>query len=101
MMSGKIKVTNKTKICQLAHIKFGNTKNLSIFAHHLKIQVMGALARAVDFGNQFMKDHPEHRAEVRDYFQLMKDEIEEGSSTEHEIDLFIGACNDLLKPEES
>jgi hypothetical protein len=48
-----------------------------------------------------MKDHPEYRAEVRDYFQLMKDEIEEGSSTEHEIDLFIGACDDLLKTENS
>jgi hypothetical protein len=60
---------------------------------------MGALARAVTFGNQFMKDHPEHREQVRDYFQLMKDEIEEGSSTEHEINLFIGACNDLLTPE--
>ena len=60
---------------------------------------MGVLARAVDFGNQFMKDHPEHKSEVRNLFQLMKDEIEEGGSTEHEIDLFIGSCNDLLIPE--
>lgn len=60
---------------------------------------MGALARAVDFGNQFMKDHPEFKEEVRDLFQLMKDEIEEGGSTEHEIDLFIGSCNDLLTTE--
>ena len=62
---------------------------------------MGALARAVEFGNKFMNDHPEHKQEVRDYFQLMKDEIEEGGSTEHEIDLFIGACDDLLKTENS
>ena len=54
------------------------------------------VSRAVDFGNQFMKDHPEHKKEVREFFQLMKDEIQEGGSTEHEIDLFIGACNDLL-----
>lgn len=58
----------------------------------------GRFARAVDFGNEFMKNHPEHKAEVRDYFQLMKDEVEEGSSVEHEIDLFIGACEDLLTP---
>lgn len=57
---------------------------------------MGVLARAIDFGNQFMKDHPEHKNEVKEFFQLMKDEIQEGGSTEHEIDLFIGACNDLL-----
>ena len=57
---------------------------------------MGALARAVEYGNEFMKKHPQHKEEVKDYFELMKDEIEEGSSTEHEIDLFIGACDDLL-----
>jgi hypothetical protein len=43
-----------------------------------------------------MKKHPQHKEEVRDFFQLMKDEISEGGSTEHEIDLFIGACEDLL-----
>jgi len=59
---------------------------------------MGALSRAVEFANQFMKDHPEHKEAVRDLFQLMKDEISEGGSTENEIDLFIGSCEDLLKP---
>ena len=57
------------------------------------------LTRAIDFGNQFKKDHPEHKEAVHDLFQLMKDEIQEGGSTEHEIDLFIGSCNDLLIPE--
>ena len=57
---------------------------------------MGALKRAVDYGNEFIKKHPQHKDDVKNYFQLMKDEIEEGSSTEHEIDLFIGACDDLL-----
>ena len=58
-----------------------------------------SIKRAVDFGNEFMKNHPQFKPEVRDYFQLMKDEIEEGGSTENEIDLFIGACNDLLTEE--
>jgi hypothetical protein len=43
-----------------------------------------------------MKDHPEHSGDVRELFQLMKDEIEEGGSVENEIDHFIGACGDLL-----
>lgn len=60
----------------------------------------GRFTRAIDFGNEFMQKHPEHKKEVREYFQLMKDEVEEGSSVEHEIDLFIGACNDLLNNEE-
>lgn len=64
-------------------------------------KTMDVLARAIEFGNQFMKEHPEHKEEVRDLFQLMKDEIEEGGSTEHEINLFIGSCNDLLTPEDN
>jgi hypothetical protein len=62
---------------------------------------MGQFARAVDFGKDFIAKHPEHKAEVLDYFQLMKDEVEEGGSVEHEINLFIGACNDLLKEDEN
>jgi hypothetical protein len=57
---------------------------------------MGQLSRAVEFGNKFMKDHPEHSGDVRELFQLMKNEIEEGESVENEIDHFIRACEDLL-----
>jgi len=58
---------------------------------------MATFTRAVEFGNEFMKNHPQHKEEVRDLFQLMKDECEdECASVEHEIDLFIGACEDLL-----
>jgi len=60
---------------------------------------MGKFERAVQFGNEFTKKHPEHKSEVFDYFQLMKDEVEEGGSVEHEIELFIGACEDLVKEE--
>mgnify|MGYP001473438223 CR=1 FL=1 len=67
----------------------------------LKKHDMGQFARAVDFGKDFIVKHPEHKAEVLDYFQLMKDEVEEGGSVEHEINLFIGACNDLLKEDEN
>lgn len=61
---------------------------------------MGQLKRAVDYGNEFMKKHPQFKAEVKEYFQLMKDEIEDGASVENEINLFIGACDDLLIKDE-
>lgn len=57
---------------------------------------MGQFARAVEYGNKFIKEHPQHKEQVHEFFQLMKDEVEEGGSVEHEIDLFIGACDDLL-----
>ena len=59
-----------------------------------------SIKRATDFANKFMKEHPEHKKEVRDLFQLMKDEISEGGSEEHEMDLFISSCEQLLNPEE-
>ena len=61
---------------------------------------MGQFERAVTFGREFIAKHPEHKAEVLDYFQLMKDEVEEGGSVENEIDHFILACEDLLIEDE-
>jgi hypothetical protein len=55
-----------------------------------------SIKRATEFGREFIKAHPEFKDEILDLYQLMKDEIEEGGSTEHEIDLFIGSCEDLL-----
>ena len=55
------------------------------------------IKRATDFGREFIKNHPELKEEAIDLFDLMKDEIEEGSSIENEINLFIGSCEDLLK----
>ena len=52
---------------------------------------------ATEFAREFIKNHPEHKGEVLDYYSLMKDEISDGGSTDHEIGLFIGSCNDLLK----
>ena len=52
---------------------------------------------AVEFGREFIAKHPHLKEEVKDLFQLMKDEIEEGGSVEHEVYLFIGSCNDLLE----
>lgn len=60
----------------------------------------GRFTRAITFGNDFMKQHPEHKREVLGLFQLMKDEVEQDGSIEHEMDLFINACNDLLTVQE-
>ena len=80
--------------------------NIAIFEKSIVIILepkhdMGQFKRAVDFGNEFNKKHPEHKKEVLNLFQLMKDECEDDcASVEHEIDLFIGSCEDLLKKEE-
>jgi hypothetical protein len=58
------------------------------------------IQRAIDFAKEFTDKHPEHIDEVRDMFDLMKDEIEAGESQENEINLFIGACEDLLIEED-
>ena len=60
---------------------------------------MGQFERAVVFGKEFIAKHPQHKTEVLEYFQLMKDEVEDGGSVENEISLFIGACDDLLSDE--
>ena len=54
------------------------------------------MKRAKSFKDNFIKNHPEHKERVEDYYQLMIDEIEEGESKKNEIDLFISSCNDLL-----
>ena len=53
-------------------------------------------AFARNFGIEFIKKHPQFKAEVNDYYFLMLNEIEEGGSEAHEVELFIGSCEDLL-----
>lgn len=55
-----------------------------------------SIKRATEFGREFIFKFPQFKDEVLDLYQLMKDEIEEGGSTDHEINLFIGSCEDLL-----
>ena len=88
----------ETRVFFLSFHFFGTDINITFTVSNNKN--MGQLSRAVEFGNEFMKDHPEHSGDVRELFQLMKDEIAEGGSVENEIDHFIGGCNDLLIEEE-
>jgi len=58
---------------------------------------MDTTEEAQEFAKKFLGKNPELKDEVEDMFQLMQNEIEEGGSEQHELDLFIGACNDLLE----
>ena len=58
---------------------------------------MNDISRAITFRTEFLAKYPSLKDEVNDLFQLMRDEIEEGGSVDHEINLFIGSCEDLLK----
>jgi len=51
---------------------------------------------AKEFSKDFLEKHHEHKEEVDDMFQLMVDEIEQGESPQNELELFCGACEDLL-----
>jgi hypothetical protein len=55
------------------------------------------IKRATYFAKDFIAKHPEHKDAVIDLYQLMKDEISDNGSVEHEIDSFISSCNDLLE----
>lgn len=59
------------------------------------------LQEAIDFKKEFLAKHPNLKSEVDDYFQLMLDECEDDcASVQHEIDLFIGSCEELLTEDE-
>jgi hypothetical protein len=61
---------------------------------------MNATEQAEEFRKGFLEKNPNLKEEVDDMFQLMQDEIEQGESPQNELDLFIGACEDLLIEED-
>jgi hypothetical protein len=48
------------------------------------------------FANSFLTKHPEFKKEVEDLIQLCADEIEDGGSAPHEIELCKRSIVDLL-----
>jgi hypothetical protein len=56
-------------------------------------------AHALQFRDEFIEKHPQHKSEVRDLYLLMLDEIDEGGSEMNEVSLFINSCKDLLTEE--
>ncbi len=58
---------------------------------------MDTIDEAVKFAKDFMKKHPLLKKQTKDYLDLMLDNIGEGESPQNELQLFMGACEDLLK----
>lgn len=58
---------------------------------------MSEIEEAREFAKDFVNKHPILTEEVQDYLDLMLENIEEGDSPQNELNLFIGACEDLLK----
>jgi hypothetical protein len=58
------------------------------------------MKRLRDYAKEFISKHPHLKKEVDDLVQLCFDEIEEGGSIEHEIDLAIDSIDQLLEEEE-
>jgi hypothetical protein len=44
-----------------------------------------------------MKTNPQHKREIMDLYQLCLDEIEEGGSPQHEMDLCRNEIEELIK----
>ena len=45
----------------------------------------------------YIKDYPELKGEILDYYQLAMDEIDEGGSPTNEMSLCISSINDLIE----
>lgn len=58
------------------------------------------MKRLLNYANNFIKEHPQLKEEVMEFVQLAYDEIEEGGSKEHEIDLAISSIDELLDEED-
>jgi hypothetical protein len=52
---------------------------------------------AVNYANIKSEQYPELKDEIMDLLQLCQDEIDEGGSESHEIELFIGSVDDLIE----
>lgn len=46
--------------------------------------------------NEMIEKYPQHKSEIIGLFQLCLDEIEEGGSREHEIELCINDIKELI-----
>lgn len=58
------------------------------------------MKRLRDYVKEFIAKHPHLKKEVDDLVQLCFDEIEQGGSIEHEIDLAIDSIDQLLEEDE-
>lgn len=55
------------------------------------------LAQLKEWINIQITKHPEHKEEILDYYDLCMDEIQEGGSPTHEIELCINSIEELTE----
>ena len=48
------------------------------------------------FAIESINSHPQHKEQIKEYWSLMMDEIQEGESIQNECDLCIQSITDLL-----
>ncbi len=58
------------------------------------------MKRLIDYAKEFIAKHPRFKEEVNDLVRLCYNEIEEGGSVEHEIDLAINSIDQLLEEDD-
>ena len=58
------------------------------------------MTNLIEFANEVMKKYPQLSKEVKSLVQLCTDEIEEGSSESHEVQLCWSDIEELVKEEE-
>ena len=58
---------------------------------------MNVIKQDAEFGLEFIAKNPGYVSEVNDLFSLMKSEIEEGGSQEHEYESFVQSVEQLLE----
>ena len=57
---------------------------------------MGLITKARNLRDKTIKEHPELKEDVIGLYQLMLDEIDEGSSINNEIEAFEASIEDLI-----
>ena len=55
------------------------------------------MRQLIEFVNEFLGEHPEYHQQVNELIQLCRDEIEEGGSPNHEINLCIESIKQLVE----
>lgn len=58
---------------------------------------MDSVQHVINYAKDIIKRHPELKSDVADIVSLMQDEIADGGSVTHEVDLAYDALQDLDK----
>jgi hypothetical protein len=53
------------------------------------------------FAVEAIKDYPQHKEQIKEFWSLMLSEIEEGESIQNECDLCIQSITDLITDEDA